>query len=413
MSILPHLAAKSRGAGRPFRPVAQAKVAGSAAGANRAVRLGKLAGITFALGVALSGCGALDDSAPAVADPQACPSVEDRLQPLLEMAAGGHLQHVADLIEHELDPASQRALLVLLLDIGKAMPPGTLQKTPQILADLDKVGLVAVLVALLEPLAGDPAANPPQPAHLAELQAFSNICRTCLDQDLFVLSTQLFRDPRLPPLLLALLAEAEAGAPQLRAVLEQSGSQGRAGFSTLVRSTLLSLSQTDSDAEPLVQAVDALVDPQNPGVLGAVRDLLVLAVREADGQTPSPTKLATVRKLAACLTKLDPQALLAGHLYDVLLAGVPLPVVPPGEVTQTAERLELLAYASEELSTNAAARDAWGQILGLALQPDLAVATIPELVTLMESPVLADLFALISDLLLQPCSPHSQDGGVP
>jgi hypothetical protein len=104
-----------------------------------------------------------------------------------------------------------------------------------------------------------------------------------------------------------------------------------------------------------------------------------------------------------CARRLDPDAALPGHWYDVLIA-TPLPqTATPTGPSVTGEVVQLAAYAVEALAELPAARDALAQALGLILRPDLAVVAIPELVGLLESDALRGMVLLLGDLVNQPC----------
>lgn len=360
------------------------------------------------VGVALawitSACGALDASAPQLPPaPPPCPTVDDRLEALLDLVAKGQLRHIAALVSDQLDEASRRALLRLLLDVGAALPAGRLQQVPDLLEQSGVQNLLPIVLAILEPLPGVATAKPPVPPKIAEMTAFSKVSRTCLDAPLFQLLTDLQRDPALAPALDRLLADAGSGLPQLRKALQGAGKDGRASFVAIVRNTLTSLAHPQFDPQPLLDTLAALRDPATPGPIDALHDILTLVAYRANGQ-PAPDRIAAVSGFAACCLAIDPQGRVAGHAWDVLVAGPPLGLTPPPPgKSRTAELLQLTAFGTEVLARQQASRDALGQVLGLVLRPDIAVLAVPELVVLLRSDAVAGLLAVVRDLLLQPC----------
>lgn len=361
-------------------------------------------GLLLALGV--NGCGALDVSAPTRPLAQSCKTVDEDLKPVLDLVAAGQLSHLANLLEHELDPSSLRAVLRLALDAARALPAGSFKALPDILAHSGMGGLLPLLTALLEPLPGKPDAVPPIPPKNAELQAFSTVVQTCLRQDLFQLLTDLLREPELAPAVDLLLADGLSGAPQLQAALQRTGKSGRAGLVALLRDVLTSVAAPGFDPHPLVTALQGIIDPQAPGILGALDTVLRLAMLDAKGQ-PHPAHIAALQSTSACFLQADPEGKVLGHLYDVLVAAPIAPMGPtPGVKSRTADLLKLLSYATEVLAQSEGARDAASQVLGLILRPDIAVQAVPELVLLLRSGAFDGLFQLIGDLALQPC--HEQ-----
>jgi hypothetical protein len=353
----------------------------------------------------LASCGAGEDSAPKAAPLTRCVTVETRLQPLVDLANQGRLRHIAALIQHDVDEPSQRALVQVVLAIGAALPAGSAQKLPGLLADPRTTSLVPVIVALLAPLPGKPGATPPDPPHTQEMTAFSAIVRSCHSPGLFQALTGLLREPDLPPALDLLLGVGTQAAPQLRGALQASGVQGRPGFVALVRDALTSMAAPGFQVEPLAQALQGLEDPQHPGAIDA---LVVLLQRFAHTHAglPTPDRTAALQDLAGCILRSDPDGRVAGHLYDVLITPLDLPTPASAttpDASQTATLLVLLSYAMEVLAGDEAARDALGQVMGLVLRPDLATEAIPELLDLLQSKALPGILALLGDLIEQPC----------
>jgi len=347
------------------------------------------------------GCGALDDSAPPAPPRGNCPTIDDRLAPLVALAAQHKTDHLAAVIATRLDPASQRAFIQLIIDVAHALPAGTAARLPKLLAP-DRLGaLLPIVVALLEDLPGDPTATPPQPPKLEELTAFAAVAQGCLSSDLFVLGARIWRDPKTATALDTLLAAGPSGAGQVVAALQAGGAEGRDGFRALVANLATSLAQPGFDAGPLLALLDRLVDPAQPGALGALRDLLRIAVM---GDAPADRVQAAeaLRGFSRCLLRLDPHQRIAGHLYDVLASADPATAALPAQL-HSADFLPLLATATEVLATRPAATDAWNQLLGLVLRPDVAVEALPELMVLLRSDALPGAFALLGDLVLQPC----------
>ena len=359
--------------------------------------------LALVLLLSLTRCGALDESAPTRATPHACKTVDEDLKPVLDLVAAGQLSHLANLLQTDLDPSSLRAVLRLVLDAARALPAGTLKKLPDVLSNSGMGGLLPLLTALLEPLPGKPDATPPVPPKTAELQAFSTLAQTCLTSDLFQLLTDLLREPALAPAVDVLLADGLSGAPQLQNALKSSGTSGRAGIVALVHDVMTSMAAPGFDPHPLLTALEGLIDPQAPGILGALDTVMKLATLDAAGQ-PNAAHLATLQSGAQCLLNADPDGRLVGHLYDVLVGAPIAPMGPSaGKASGTEDLLQLLAYVTEVLAQSQGARDAMGQVFGLILRPDVAVQAVPELVLLLKSDAFTGLFQLIHDLALQPC----------
>ena len=350
--------------------------------------------------LAALGCGALDDSAPAVPPRTQCTTVDERLAPLVALAKQGKTAHLAGLIATRLDPAGQRAVVQLLLDVAYALPPNTSKNLPQLLAPNGLGALVPLVLAILEPLPGDPAAAPPVPPRIAEMTAFSSTAQNCLSSQLFVLGSRFFRDPKAASALDSLLESGPEGAKQLLAAMAGAGIEGRVAVQIIVRNLATSLAQDGFHAEPLVQTVRQLGNPKSPGVLDALADLLEVAVL---GDSPADQEQArsALQGFAKCLLIQDPGQLIAGHGYDVLVGLDPLAIA--AVELDSKQWLPVVAYATDVLATKPAARDAWNQLLGLVLRPDIAIEALPELIDLLQSQALTGALALLGDLVTQPC----------
>ncbi|MSP91981.1 MAG: hypothetical protein EXR79_09320 [Myxococcales bacterium] len=347
-------------------------------------------------------CGALDESAPQRPGRGAtCVTIEARLAPLVALAEAGKLKTIAHIVSHDLDTASQSAVLRLALDIGRALPPGTVQKLPALAAGPNTAALVPLVVAVLAPLPGNALAVPPIAPKKAELASFSAIASSCLTQDLFSWLTGLLRHSATAPALDTLLRGGTATLQQIQKAAQESGVEGRTGFVVLFRNLATTLANPDFDPRPLLATLGALRDPAVPGALDAVHALLAAATVDASG-APDPKKVGPLTRFMACARRLDPDARLPGHWYDVFVA-VPLPAPPTGTASSTTDVLALAAFATQVLADSEGDRDALAQVLGLLLEPDRATAGIPELVGLLQSDALAGVVQLLGDLLLQPC----------
>ena len=355
---------------------------------------------TTAVACACLGCGALDESAPATPPRSHCTTVDERLAPLVELAKQGKTEHLAGLIATRLDPASQRAVVQLLLDVAYAMPPETSKNLPQLLAPQGMGALVPLVVGIFEPLPGDPHAVPPVPPRVAEMAAFAATAQNCLSSELFVLGSRLFRDPKAASALDGLLEAGPSGAQQLLDALKNVGVDGRKSFQIIVRNLVTSLAQDGFDAAPLLQTLKQLRDPKVPGVIDALAALLEVAVL---GDTAADKEQArgALQGFAKCLIIQDPDQLIAGHGYDVLIEMDPKALAAVD--LDSHQWLPVVAYATDVLATKPAARDAWNQLLGLVLRPDIATEALPELINLLNSEALPGAFALLGELVTQPC----------
>lgn len=348
----------------------------------------------------LCACGALDDSAPPTPPRSHCATVDQRLAPLMELTKAGKTSHLAGLLSTRLSPASQRAVVQLVLDVAAALPPDTPSHLAELISPQGLGALVPLVVAIFEPLPGDPTATPPRPPRIAEMQAFSTVAQNCLSSELFVLGSRLFRDPKAALALDGLLQAGPAGAQQLLAALQTPGVEGRKSFQIIVRNLATSLAQDGFDAAPLLQTVNQLRTADAPGVVDALSQLLSAALL---GDTPQHKEQARIalQDFAICLLRHDADQLIAGHGYDVLVAMDPLAFAAIDIDSQ--RWLPVIAYATDVLATKPAARDAWNQLLGLVLRPDVAVEALPELIELLRSQALPGALALLGDLVTQPC----------
>lgn len=327
--------------------------------------------------------------------------METRLAPLVALGKAGQLKTIAHLVSHDLDPASQSALLRLGLDVGRALPPGTVQKLPALAAGPDAAALVPIVVAVLAPLPGNAQSVPPVTPKTAEMASFSAIAASCLQQDLFAWLTGLLRHPATAPALDTLVRGGPATLQQVQQAAQASGVAGREGFIVLFRNLATSLANPLFDPRPLLATLQALRDPAAPGAIDAVHALLAAATVDALGQ-PDPAKVGALTRFMACARRLDPDARLPGHWYDVFVA-VPLPSPPTGTASSTKDVLALVAVVTQVLADSEGDRDALAQVLGLMLRPDVATAGIPELVGLLQSDALTGVVRLLGDLLTQPC----------
>ena len=356
--------------------------------------------------VLMASCGAGNDSAPAPTRLDQCVSMDKRLAGVLDQIQTGHLQHVADILAHDLDEPSQRAVIALLLAFAQALPPGAAEKLPQALEDPRVAALLPLLVTLLAQLPGDPTTKPPRPPKTAEMTAFSLIARTCLTRELFELLRDVMRDTRSPDLLSRVLVDVVNGAPQIRQALAAGGIAGRQGFVELLHNALTSIAAPDFAPLPLVQTLDGLRNAQNPGLIDAF-DGLLRVILLTPGGLPDAAHVQALSGFSACMLARDPSMTVMGLGYDVLLSEAVTTTALPEPTTETngAMRtiLPIFADMNVVLAENDAARDAWTQILGLMLRPDIAVAALPELIELLKSDVVVSVLELVSDLLTHPC----------
>ena len=318
----------------------------------------------------------------------------------MELTKAGKTTHLAGLLSTRLSPASQRAVVQLVLDVAAALPPDTSKHLPDLISPQGLGALLPLVVAIFEPLPGDPHAQPPLPPRIAEMTAFSTVAQNCLSSELFVLGSRLFRDPKAATALDGLLEAGPAGGQQLLAALQGPGLEGRKSFQIIIRNLATSLAQNGFDAAPLLQTVGQLRTPEMPGLVDALHALLSVAVL---GDSPADKEQARIalQEFAICLLHHDPDQLIAGHGYDVLVALDPLAFAKIDVDSQL--WLPVIAYATDVLATKPAARDAWNQLLGLVLRPDVAIEALPELIELLRSQALPGALALVGDLVSQPC----------
>ncbi len=354
--------------------------------------------------VLMLGCGALDDSAPARPEANACKTVGEQMQPLVALGNNGKLHHIAAIVSHDLDEPTQRAIVRLVLNIAKAMPADSMKKMPELLKDPSTTSLIPIVVAVLRPLPGDAKAQPPIPPKIAEMTAFSGIAQTCLRQDLYALMTDLLRDPRMPAVVDAINRDISGSAGQMQNLLKQAGVSGRSGLLALLHNALVSIAAPGFDPKPLLDALAGLRNPAQPSLIDTVYTVLQAASYLPNGEF-APSRAAALQRFAACFLQQDPQIGVLGEWYDVLLAADVSPsALPPTPLPgSTAQVVQLLAVVTEVLAEDEASRDALNQTLGLMLRPDLAVGAIPELIELLESDTLKGIVGLLADLVLQPC----------
>lgn len=354
--------------------------------------------------VALFGCGALDDSAPARPQANACKTVDEQMQPLVALGNSGKLRHIAAIVSHDLDEPTQRAIVRLVLNIAKAMPADSMKKIPDLLKDPSTTSLIPIVVAILRPLPGDAKAQPPIPAKIVEMTAFSGVARTCLRQDLYALMTDLLRDPRMPTVVDQINHDISGSAGQMQNLLKQAGVEGRSGLLALLHNALASIAAPGFDPKVLLDALAGLRNPAKPTLIDTAYTVLQAASYLPNGEFSQP-RAAALQHFAACFLQQDPDVRVLGEWYDVLLSAdvspSALPATPlPGS---TAQVVQLLAVVTQVLADDEASRDALNQTLGLMLRPDLAVGAIPELIELLESDTLKGVIGLLADLVLQPC----------
>lgn len=374
----------------------------TAKGESLSLRARRTVATVVLVAVGLPACGAWDADAPAGPAPPACVPMDLRLGPMLEQVGQGKTQHLAQLLSTRLDDQGQRALVQLLLDIAAALPGGTAEQLPTLLSSSGLGALIPLVVALLAPLPGQPSATPPQPARTAELQALSAVAQACLTPALFNLGERVLRDPKTAAAVQTLLAAGPSGAQQILAAVQASGPDGRKAFQVLLRNVLTSAAAPAFDPAPLLTTVDGLVDPQAPGAIGALRDVLYVALAAGSAQDRATARQA-VQAFAACALHNDPDQRIAGYLFDVLATAPPSAQALEVPKLDVGQWLPLLAAATGVLATQPAASDAWSQLLGLILRPDVAIAALPELLALLQSDALPGVVGLLADLLAQPC----------
>ena len=361
-----------------------------------------------------AGCGAIDDSAPLAKQPKHCKTLDEHLAPLDQHVAAGNMVHLGRIIREDLDRASLRAIVKLLLDTIAALPAGTFE---DLAVHLNKPTagdtLGPLLIALLEPLAGDPAATPPKPPKLPQLLAFSKIANACLSETLFAVVTDLLRDKRLEPVLRELLKGGSALGPRLEKALADAGVDGKAAIVALIRNIAVSLAAPGFDPAPLLAALDGIAGDNK--TLLALRELLAIALLDDKGEVDKE-RVAAVSGFVRCFIDIDHHFVLPGYWYDVAAGGalsIALAATPDTAEAQE-DRLQallavtgLLSYLTDALAKDPGARDALGQAGGLVLRPDLAVEAIPEVVQLLRTAVLDGLPSLLSDIATRPCLKHA------
>ncbi len=362
--------------------------------------------LAASVAVFVAGCGAGNDSAPVPTQHDKCVSIDTRLASVMTQIQAGHLKHVADILSHDLDEPSQRAVIALLLAFAKALPPGAAEKMPPALQDPRVAMLLPLMVKLLAELPGDPNATPVKLPRTAEMKAFSMMAQTCLSRELFVLLEDFMRDKRSPDVVSTVLVDVMNGGQQIRDALATSGASGKQGFLDLLHNSLTSIAAPDFDPLPLVQTMDGLTNPQAPTILDTLDTFLRIALLTADGKRHIVHSEA-VSTFAGCMLANDPSMTVLGLAYDVLLADAVTATTLPGPTTDTNGALHtflpIFAEMNDVLVNNDAARDAWTQILGLLLRPDIAVKALPEVIDLLNGDTVPSLLALVNDLLTHPC----------
>ena len=276
---------------------------------------GRVARLAFGLCLAMwtVGCGATDDSAPIVADRNACTSMDQHLAPLRHRIEAGGLDQIGKILEEELDPTSLRAIVQLALDIARDLPSGSLAKMTGLLEHPQAGRMIPIVVALLEPLPGDAKATPPVPAKSAELLVFSRIATTCLEAPLFAALTDLLRDPRLGPALAQLLGNSES-AREARKTLRAAGQDSKEGFVRLLENLALSIAEPGFDPMPLVVLLEGLAGDQ-PGLLAGARDLFVVATLNPDGSVAG-ARVNAISNAMRCFLDIDQDFILPAYWTD-------------------------------------------------------------------------------------------------
>lgn len=356
------------------------------------------------------GCGALDDSAPPAEPPKHCRTVDEYLAPLQAHVAAGRLVHVGRIVQEDLDRPTLRAVVRLVIDVVRALPPATFASLTATLGSPQAGGtLVPIVIALLEPLPGDPTAQPPVPPRNVELTIFSHVATTCLTADLYVWLTELLRDARLRPIVGELLATAGELGADLEAALAAGGVKGRDAIVALLRNVAVSISRPDFDPLPLIAMVDGLA--AQSASLKSVSALLRVAMLDEAGAA-DPVQIAALSAFVGCFVDLDAGFVLPGYWYDVFASGAlsaAFAATPTGDEQRQASLdatmavLTVLSYATGVLAASSPARDALGQVGALILRPDLAVEAIPEVLDLLRSDALDSLPAMLADIANQPC----------
>lgn len=359
---------------------------------------------------ALISCGAIDDSAPQVTHTKKCKTLDAYLAPLDAQVAAGKLVHFGRIIREDLDRASLRAIVQLLLNTVRDLPAGTFEELAEKLgrpAAGDTIG--PLLIAFLKPLSGDATATPPVAPRLDELTAISKVATACLDAHLFGLATEVLRDKRLKPAMGALLKGGAELGPALEKSLKDAGIEGRKATITLLGNIAVSIAAPDFDPRPLVDMLDGLGGDNE--TISALVDLISIALLDSEGKT-DPARVATVSAFVGCFVQVDVNFALPGFFYDVVAGGalsVAFGATPTTAQTQenqleaTVAVLDVVSYLTASLATDQSARDALGQVVALLLRPELAIVALPEVVGLLESDALTALPSLLSDIATRPC----------
>jgi hypothetical protein len=314
----------------------------------------------------------------------------------------GKTTHVAQLIAQRLDAQAQGNLIQLLLDVAAAMPAGTASELPELLSAQGLGALVPLVVAVLAPLPGDPQSIPPISPRTAELQALGAVAQSCLSPQFFAVLERILRTPLTAPAVQTLLAAGPAGAQDILAAVQSTGSEGRKALQVLARNVLTAATSADFDATALLTTLDGLVDPAQPGAIGALRDLLAVAWTSGSAAEQLEARQA-IAELAGCVLAQDPDQLLVGYLYDVVTSAAVQSQLDQPVLLEASRWLPLLSAASGVLAKGNAAADAWSQLSGVTLRPDVAIGVLPELVDLLQSNTLGGVLGLLTDLLVQPC----------
>jgi len=347
----------------------------------------------------VTGCGAGDVDAPPVSRATTCRSLDEDFEPLVTLVEQGKLAHIAGIIETRLDPSTRRAVLMLLFDVLDAFPPGAFGKLGPLVANPALPTLTPIIVKLLEPLPGDPGATPPKPPRTDVLAAASRVASVCLDTSLYELATGLLQDPRTAKALVVLHGTDLGGQgllAKLRAALDD---KDREAVIALLADVITSIANWGIDPAHIRALVEALLPAETPGMaelLGVI-----------DVVFATPERSVAAQKFALCLRQVDESAVLAGYVYDLLMAppATQPPASPSGQSFEEDAAFVLveISHVTELLWKSEPSRDALSQVLALLLRPDLGVDAVPDLIALLQSGFIEGFVRLMSDLATQPC----------
>lgn len=327
-------------------------------------------------------CGAADRSTKPLDLGQDCATLDERLSHLTLLLEQGRLAGLKQAISQDMSQDERTRLVDFLFDVVDALPEGTfsgLQKVTQAEAFEDQIKSAGNVVKAL--VAGGDVTY-------KALGQFGVVLNQCTGRPLLVNLDTLLAEPGFRDAMMGVLEGDLSEIEFLAGVtIDFSKVTERAGFQSLVRNLLVSMTRPDFSAADL---------PIVEGDIGYLINALL---------APGPP-LASVQLVAQCMVDTDTKNELPGLIFDVLHAGVQESALDSldfygGGLLETIDRLvrPLIGLLKDDEN----ARNSLVVVISALVQFDTAKQFFPDLVVMFDEGIIADVITTLVTMATGEC----------